>query len=42
MNEEMKWKLCELHLQNLLKVINNCFYSFPKCQIVLKLFDYLI
>ena len=37
----MKWKLSFLHLQDLLKVINNVFYHFSISHLVLKLFKFV-
>ena len=39
--EEMKWKLSLLHLQDLLKVIKNVFYSFSISHFVLELFRFV-
>ena len=39
--EEMKWKLSLLHLQDLLKVIKNVFYSFSISHFVLELFKFV-
>ena len=39
--EEMKWKLSLLHLQDLIKVIKNVFYSFWISHFVLELFKFV-
>ena len=41
LKEEMKWKLSLLHLQDLLKVIKNVFYSFSISHFVLELFRFV-